>query len=78
METKQRKTTRTAGKRPAATRERTQPKKKTPRKPEQKPKISQDVVYLPPKPFSRHRMVLRLATVVAVVVAVVLGMSVFF
>ncbi len=78
METKQKKTSRPAGKKPAAVRERTQPKKPTPRKREQKPKISQDVVYLPPKPFSRHRMVLRLATVVAVVIAIVLGMSVFF
>ncbi len=42
------------------------------------PKISQDVVYLAPKPFSRSRMVLRLVTVAAVVLALVLGMSVFF
>lgn len=37
-----------------------------------------EVVYLPPKPFNRNRLVLRLVTVAAVVVALVLGMSVFF
>ncbi len=40
--------------------------------------IAEDVVYLPPKPFSRNRLLLRLATVVAVVLALVLGISVFF
>lgn len=43
-----------------------------------KPSIAQDVVYLPPKPFSRNRLLLRLASVVAVVLALVLGISVFF
>ncbi len=38
----------------------------------------QEVVYLPPKPFNRHRMLLRFATVAAIVLAVVLAMSVFF
>lgn len=37
-----------------------------------------DVVYTPPKPFHRGRFLLRLVTVVAVVLAVVLGMSIFF
>ena len=37
-----------------------------------------DVVYTPPKPFKRTRFLLRLATVAAVVFAVVLGMSIFF
>lgn len=41
-------------------------------------KVSPDVVYLPPKPFSRNRLILRLATVVAVVIALTLGLSVFF
>ncbi len=41
-------------------------------------RISADVVYLPPKPFNRNRLVLRLVTVVAVVLALVLGLSVFF
>ncbi len=36
------------------------------------------MVYLPAKPFSRSRLILRLATVVAVVLALVLGLSVFF
>ena len=38
----------------------------------------QDVVYLPPKPFQRRRFLVRLATVAAVVVAIVLAMAVFF
>ncbi len=38
----------------------------------------QEVVYLPPKPFNRHRMLLRFATVAAIVLAIVLAMSVFF
>ena len=42
------------------------------------PKITPDVVYLAPKPFNRSRFVLRLVTVAAVVLALVLGMSVFF
>ena len=41
-------------------------------------KVSPDVVYLPPKPFNRNRLILRLATVVAVVIALILGVSVFF
>ena len=37
-----------------------------------------DVVYTPPKPFKRGRFLLHLATVVAVVLAFVFGMSIFF
>ena len=37
-----------------------------------------DVVYTPPKPFKRGRFILHLVTVAAVVLAVVLGLSVFF
>ena len=37
-----------------------------------------DVVYTPPKPFRRGRFLLRLATVAAVVFALLLGMSIFF
>lgn len=48
-----------------------------PAKPEP-PKVTPDVVYLAPKPFNRSRFLLRLITVAAVVVALVLGMSVFF
>lgn len=37
-----------------------------------------DVVYTQPKPFLRRRFLLHMATVVAVVVALILGMSLFF
>ncbi len=37
-----------------------------------------DVVYTPPKPFSRNRLLLRLATIAAVVLALTFGISVFF
>lgn len=37
-----------------------------------------EVVYQAPKPFSRNRLILRLATVAAVVVALLLGLSIFF
>ena len=37
-----------------------------------------DVVYTPPKPFKRGRFLLHLATVAAMVMAVVLGMAIFF
>ena len=37
-----------------------------------------DVVYTPPKPFKRGRFLLHLATVTAIVLAVILGMSIFF
>ena len=36
------------------------------------------VVYTPPKPFSRGTLLLRLATVVAVVLALTFGLSIFF
>lgn len=42
------------------------------------PRPLQDVVYMPPKPFMRNRLLLRLATVAAIVLALVLAMSVFF
>lgn len=38
----------------------------------------QDVVFLPPQPFHRSRFLLRIATVAAIVLAVVLALSVFF
>lgn len=37
-----------------------------------------DVVYTPPKPFKRGRFLLHLITVAAVVLAIVMGMSIFF
>jgi len=42
------------------------------------PKESPEVVYMPPKAFNRNRFLLKLATTVAVVLALVLGVSVFF
>ena len=42
------------------------------------PRPLEDVVYMPPKPFMRNRLLLRLATVAAIVLALVLAMSVFF
>ena len=54
------------------------PRKRTEPRPVEPVKPAVDVVYLPPKPFNRKRMLLRLATVVAVVVALLLGLSVFF
>ena len=47
-------------------------------KTKKKRSIAEDVVYLPPKPFSRKRLLLRLATVVAVVFALVFSISIFF
>lgn len=44
----------------------------------EEPRIGADVVYLPPKPFSKNRLILQLASVAAVVIALVLGLSVFF
>ena len=41
-------------------------------------RVSPDVVYIPPKPLNRNRLVLKLLTVVAVVIALILGVSVFF
>jgi cell division protein FtsQ len=62
------------------TRQTANPRADIKRQPEKKeePKISADVVYLPPKPFNRSRLALRLITVVAVVLALVLGLSIFF
>lgn len=53
-------------------------KTKAPPKAERENNPLQDVVYVPPKPFVRNRLLLRLATVVAIVLALVLAMSVFF
>ena len=60
--------------------ERTEPRRRRRSSGEQNrpKKPAQEVVYLPPKPFNRNRLVLRLLTVVAVVVALFLGVSVFF
>lgn len=68
MDTKEKKkNTASAG---TQNRERVRTQKKKP--------VDQDVVYTPPKPFNRGRFLLRLATVAAVVGALVLGLSIFF
>ena len=75
METKQKKTVRPRqGKKPAP---KAPQRRRAPQK-EQTVKATPDVVYLPPKTFNRNRLVLHLATVAAVVLALVLGLSVFF
>jgi hypothetical protein len=69
-----------------ATKDRRRPPKRVPAKgsPSRKPVRKErrlrdsDVVYTPPKPFQRGRFLLRLITVTAVVLAMVLGMSIFF
>lgn len=55
-------------------------KRKRVSKMEQKPKRqpAQDVVYTPPEPLNRKKLILRLLTVVAVVAALFLGFSIFF
>lgn len=69
MDTKQKKrrTPPAAGSRTVQKRTRKKPQRPTP-----------DVVYTPAKPFNRNRLLLRLATVVAVVLALVFGVSIFF
>ena len=86
MDTKERERTRPQGrenpvsaktgtKRRTGTREKQAPKRNASAKQE---RVSPDVVYLPPKPLNRSRLALKLLTVVAVVIALVLGVSVFF
>ena len=70
METKDRR----RGPRPVPT---AAPQRKQTQRRERKLRDS-DVVYTPPKPFKRGRFLLRLVTVAAVVLALVLGMSIFF
>lgn len=41
-------------------------------------KTQQDVVYTQPKPFNRNRFLLHMVTVVAVVLALLFGMTIFF
>lgn len=61
-----------------ATKERKHPAKRPlSRQRTQKPADS-EIVYTQPKPFNRNRFLLRLATVAAVVLALVFGMSIFF
>ena len=92
MDTKEKKGTptrrpRTSNTEPGTTRRKKQPaaeaqparKKPAPQpKPKAEPVPTPEVVYTPAKPFSRNRFLLRLATVVAVVIALVFGISIFF
>lgn len=61
-----------------ATRPRKRPAQAPSGKKKQTPTPSADVVYLPAKPFHRKRLALQLAIVAAVVLAFVMGVSVFF
>lgn len=61
------KTQKTATRKPTRTRRAAAPKQPTP-----------DVVYVQPGPFNKYRFLLYLATVVAVVLALLFGMSIFF
>ena len=66
--------------RPAKTGSKSTAVKQRRRRPAPKPAKSADsqIVYTQPKPFNRNRFLLHLATVVAVVLALVLGMAIFF
>lgn len=55
-----------------------QPRKRRATKSSEEPTPTPEVVYTPAKPFNRNRFLLRLATVAAIVVALVLGISIFF
>lgn len=70
MDTKDRKRTAAPGKgRTSVSRA---PKRRSPSRP------GPEVVYTQPGPFNRNRFILQLATVVAIVLALLLGMSIFF
>ncbi len=58
--------------------EATAPQKRRSTPQEEPVRTTPDVVYVPPKPFNRSRLLLHLATIAAVVIAVILGLSVFF
>lgn len=55
-----------------------QPRKRAAAKPKNETVPTPDVVYTPAKPFSRNRFLLRLASVAAIVVALIFGISIFF
>ncbi len=57
-------------------RERTRPDRPVRRS--QPPRQDPNIVYTQPKPFNRRRFLLRMLTVLAVVLAVIFGMSIFF
>lgn len=70
METKDRRKRPRTASNPAPQRKRTAPKERKLR--------DADVIYTPPKTFKRKKFLLHLASVAAVVLAVVMGMSIFF
>ncbi len=78
METKQKKKPVAGTKKTSPVRTAAAPKKRKLAPKAEPVKTGPDVVYLPPKPFSRNRLILHLATIAAVVLAVVLGLSIFF
>ena len=61
-----------------ATKERKRRTKRAPSKQRVQKPADAEIVYTQPKPFNRNRFLLRLATVAAVVLALVFGMSIFF
>lgn len=61
-----------------ATATKTRTRQRKPAAERAKKQAAQDVVYTQPGPFNRNRFLLRLITVVAVVLALVFGMSIFF
>ena len=59
-------------------RKHTNPRPSGQRKPSSRKRSSAKVVYTEAKPFNRNRFILQLVTVVAVVLALLLGLSIFF
>lgn len=55
-----------------------QPRKRAAAQPKPETAPAPEVVYTPAKPFSRNRFLLRLASVAAIVVALIFGISIFF
>lgn len=64
--------------RPAPSKEQIRQRRQQSAQRARKPQPSGDVVYTQPGPFNRNRFLLRLITVVAIVLALVFGMSIFF
>ena len=77
METKETRRRPPSGKPGTATRPRSAAPAKKRRRPPA-PKVMEDVVYTQPGPFNRNRFILHLASIVAVVFALLFGMSIFF
>ena len=77
METKETRRRPPSGKSGTATRPRSAAPAKKRRRPPV-PKAMEDVVYTQPGPFNRNRFILHLASIVAVVLALLFGMSIFF